>query len=164
MVDNQNNEIIERLLQQTKSPDVVKLKNISNTIQPIIDVTPVNSETVIRQVTRATTGVDIVYSTPTDKDFYLTSAALSYVKDVNCDIATGTIILEGDLFDKRSVNILTLPVITLTAQQGATNITFPIPIKMARNQSITLPNTFTAGVLIRCATISGFLVNTLNTE
>ena len=109
----------------------------------------------------STTGLKTVYTTPSDRDFYLTSIHLSLIANAACDIATGGVNVTATV-GGASKMIIGIPIITLTAQSGNQAITFDTPIKIDRNVAITVSGTFTAGVLVRTCTITGYFVDNSN--
>jgi len=95
-------------------------------------------------------------TTPADKDTYITGVALSFVKDVTCDAADGSLramVVVGGV----TRNLLSFGILTLTAQSGSNSISFPYPIKVDRNSSLGLAqSTFTAGKFVRCVNFFGY--------
>lgn len=94
-----------------------------------------------------------IYTTPTDKDFFLTSATLSYNKSV-ADSGTNAFI-KLTLPGQGESIILTLPGITLTAEKLAISSTFNPPILIKRGTNI-----YTSGANITtiCSNITGYSV------
>jgi len=123
------------------------------TIQPVIQVAPVAR--IVRNGNTSATGSLTPYTTPTDKDFYLTAIGLSYSKNVTCDVATGNVQLNITV-DGASVAVIALAMQTLTAQDGTAYISFPIPIKVDRGTAITGTNSYTAGAMRRTGVVVGY--------
>jgi hypothetical protein len=98
---------------------------------------------------------NIIYTTPTDKDFFLTSAMLHSLKDVT---STSTSTLLGVVIAGASVNVLSIYGITLTVQDQIISNTFFDPIKIDRGSQITV-KTSTAVANVRArAVITGYTV------
>lgn len=107
---------------------------------------------------QSTTGTFTLYTTSTTKDFYLSSLIFSMTKDATCDVATGTLNISSTINGiARTLGAHT--VITLTAQSEKLAITFAKPIKLDRGVTITVPGTFTLGVMSRFAGITGIEKN-----
>lgn len=104
----------------------------------------------------ATGGNVIVYTTPTDRDFYLTNAFMSISK-IATDSNDNTSLLINPIDDSSVVAICVLPGTTLTAQTSEISQTFKHPIKLKRGTDITIARN--AGNGTGCATIVGYTVN-----
>lgn len=101
------------------------------------------------------TGSVTVYTTPSDRDFYLTGIQYSMIKDATCDAATGTIQVGGTV-NGQSVAFLRKAIITLTAQSADITREFTRPILIDRGTAISMTATFTAGAMSRGCCITGF--------
>jgi len=98
-----------------------------------------------------------IYTTPADKDFYMTSAQLAWIKDVTSTAITMgmTIVIESS-----TRYVFEIPGISLTPDVGCVSNSFYIPIKCDRNTNIELiSNTNVANVRIM-GTIQGYTVET----
>lgn len=96
-----------------------------------------------------------IYTTPADADFYLVACQLSMIKDAG---ATSTHSSLNLYVDGVAQNILSIPGITLTAQNQSISLSFPRPLKIDRNTIIAVQNgTNNANVLAR-ASVTGFIV------
>ena len=101
-----------------------------------------------------------LYTTPSDKDFYLTGFNISVAKDAACDVATSSHTLRVVMFGANQ-SLALIPVITLTAERAETSADFPVPIKIDRNTIISfLSGAHTAGLFNRGVTIRGYTVET----
>ncbi len=76
-----------------------------------------------------------IYTTPTDKDFYLTFCCLGVIKDVT---ATSVESYLSAVIDGVRVYILDIPGITLTPQDQTLCVSFPLPIKIDRGTTINI--------------------------
>jgi hypothetical protein len=101
------------------------------------------------------TGTITIYTTPADKDFYLTSIYFSLVKDVLCDVATGRAVVTT-MIEGATRELIGFGIITLTAQNNSLAISFPYPLKIDRNSAIIQGSTTTAGTIVRSIGITGF--------
>lgn len=127
---------------------------LDETIVPVFDVRP--PATLCRSQTASNTGAaQTIYTTPTDQDFFLTSASLSLIKDATAT-STGTnirVTIEGV-----ARIILAITSITLTAQQAQMQQSFPFPIKVDRGTNITIEHSAGTANVLGVATIQGFLI------
>jgi len=140
--------------------------NIPSTVLPTIQPTiSVEKKYVDIVRTRTTAGSETgyaLYTTPTDKFFYLTNAQLSISKDAACDAATGACFIYG--FVSGAIrNLIQVSTITLTAMQDTVSVTFSPPVKLDRNTAITATwaGTHTAGIFVKSAVIIGYLSDSL---
>ncbi len=131
---------------------------IMNEIVPVIVVEP--KVDIFINSAKTTTGANTIYTTPTTKDFFLTGILISYVKDAVCDVADGVITLNTTI-DGLTRFIISLPVLTLTAQQDEKVIIFNKPIKIDRGVTFNYSGTFGAGKMIRECSIIGYTVETV---
>lgn len=135
-----------------------------NKIVPVIDVNPKHARVagvVVSQV-KSTTGTQTMMTTATNKDFYITGATFSFIKDATCDIASGSISLYTQIDGAGGLAFITFPVLTTTAQSGYLSLSFTTPIKVDRGVAISFNGTFTAGAMVRAASIIGYYVDNIN--
>lgn len=121
------------------------------TIQPIVDIR--DRANIVRSNTRSTTGTGTILTTPSDKDFYLTTLSFSATADATAD---NTVYSIATTIEGAARNILQLVKTSLTAYENVATITFSPPIKIDRNVTITLGSTFTVGTSNCAATLTGF--------
>lgn len=120
----------------------------------VIPIQPVSR--IIKAAAASNTSIITPYTTPTDKDFYLTGVTLSFVKDAANDLATGSLLVQTTV-NGETVSVTGIAVLTLTAQQQTVRCEFNPPIKVDRNAAIQLPTaTFTAGAMRRVLCINGY--------
>lgn len=129
-------------------------ETISKIIQPIVDITPRITETVLGTTSTVTGTVSLVVSN-IDRDFYITSFEFTYIKDANCDIPTGRIQCTAPLSGS-STSLTNIPVTTLTAEKDRVQVHYTYPMKLDRNATITMTGSFTAGSLSRYISVRGF--------
>lgn len=103
-------------------------------------------------------GSGVVYTTPTDKDFYLTGGSLGVIKDAT-STSTATVLIVT--IDGVTRNIGVIPSITLTAQSEVVPLNILKPIKLDRGTNISLFNGTAVANIKASATIHGYTVETL---
>lgn len=137
------------------SPEILPYITPTMEVKRFADIVKYNSHT--------TTGTKTIWTTPSDKDFYLETLFYSHSKNAACDVATGNLYVDVVLFDltTSTTQILNIPVITLTEESFRQQLIFPSPIRLARNTAIRMIGAFTAGILVRNATITGYTVETI---
>lgn len=110
--------------------------------------------TIVRQQVATNATSAVIYTTPTDQDFYLTAATIAWVKDAT---ATALYTRIGTTIGGGNVQLIPLTGLTLTATNGSSAVSFPVPIKIDRGVTINLEvSTNTANVTAR-ASIVGYL-------
>lgn len=146
--------------------DVLKLqvgRDKFPSVLPVIDVNPKHARVINKLIASSsvTTGTTTVYTTPTDRDFYLYGISIGYSKDAVCDQATGTINVQcTPASTSTAVTIFALPLLTLTAQQFMNQVSFDIPILLARGTNVTFGNaSFTVGLQSRSCCLQGLIVD-----
>lgn len=137
----------------TKNSDT--LPSTLNVLTPVIPITRYCDIVKSTAVTNATTGT--VYTTPSDKDFYLTAIHLAIYKDAT---ATSTDTSIRAFIQGLNTGILRVPGLTLTAQSEAMTLSFPTPIKIDRNTAITIDNTTNVANIKAFGSIIGYTVET----
>ncbi len=135
-------------------------QTLSSNIIPIIDMTPSFHAVVniANTASSTTTGAITILNPVNEGDLYITGAHIALVKDAACDMASGRVTLAATI-NGVVRSILSIPVLTLTAQQQSLSISFVRPIKVDKGTSVTLlTNSFAAGNLIRSGGIVGYTV------
>jgi len=113
-------------------------------IQPVIPISPVANISRGSGMTNALTSA--LFTTPADKDFYLTSAVLSVSKDVT---STAVAIDFRVVIDGASQTPIRISGITLTPLQATVPLVFNPPIKIDRNTAISInANTAVANIRV----------------
>jgi hypothetical protein len=127
----------------------------ANVIQPVVEVGPKVSK--VLKIASATTSSNstLIYTTPTDKDFYLTGAVLSHSKDATSDNTLVGILVFVDGLQAR---VLFRELQTTTAGNSTDVMNLSFPLKLDRGSRIDLAGTFTAGTMSKRASITGFIV------
>lgn len=94
-----------------------------------------------------------IYTTPIDKDFFLTSIDLSMIKDVTSTSIYTDVEIK---INGQTKTILYINGFTLTVQNISKIISFPIPIKLDRNSTITVNNNTNVANISSYCTITGY--------
>jgi hypothetical protein len=136
---------------------------LSMAVVPVMDMTPDLHRVadICEGASSAATGAFTVFTTPTDKDFYLTSAQISISKSAACDLATGVVSLTV-VISAQTKSILNIATVTLTAQQQSIALGLPVPIKLDRGSVISMSGTFGIAALSRAASIVGYTTDALS--
>lgn len=130
------------------------------TLLPVIPITPI-CEILINYRSGYVSGATTIYTTPSDKDFYVNTISLSYSKNA----ASTAPITSTDVtvvINAQTITIAALAIEVTTAASLATTISFPRPVKLDRSSVIQLADAFSlAGAFTRQVNISGYVENTL---
>jgi len=128
---------------------------VSEAILPVVDVNPRYTNIIgAAPATNATSGTP--YTTPANKDFYLTGFTISLIKDVT-STSTATALMA--YINGVQVALGRIAGITLTAQNDSLSASFPFPLKIDRNTAITITNTTNVANIAAYASIYGYLVD-----
>lgn len=132
------------------------LEEIGDEIIPVVVVE--RYANIVREAEGAGTGTVTAYTTPADKDFFLTGFNMNYSTDAACDTTSLSVqvFIEGV-----SRLLIRRKKITLTAASETVVREFSKPIKIDRNTAITLVCSFAAGNCPRSLTICGYTVETV---
>lgn len=132
---------------------------VSDIIIPVIPVLPIANIVETGTVTNATSGT--VFTTPTDKDFYLTGASLSMIKDVLSQSVSTDLraVLRGI-----TIFPLTIRSISLTIQNDSKAQIFNPPIKLDRGTTVTITNSNATAEITASATIYGYTQETISSD
>ena len=137
-------------LARDKPPTTIK-----DEVTPTYEIGP-KITTVIKQGSNTATTALTIYTTPVDKDFYITYIAISVSKDVASDLQS--VYLSVPTYGTQPVAGLILYLQTLTAESQHVELSFPHPIKVTRNTALVLNGTRTAGTMTKSAVIGGYLL------
>jgi hypothetical protein len=107
---------------------------------PVINVGPVVN--IVKSAACVNATVQTAWTTPTDKDFYLTAVHLTMVKDAT---ATSTYSRILATINGNAYSILYIPGFTLTAQSQIMVANFNPPIKIDKGTDLQLQNATTVG-------------------
>lgn len=156
MVLHNNPSIVERAQRVLNTKGNQTLSDqVEDKIRVVLPLTPVCR--VLAYGTCVNQTIQVLYTTPTDKDFYLTSAQLSMIKD-----ATST---STNSYIEVAVNgvatvLLTIAGFSLTAQNDSVAQSFPNPIKLDRGSQIRIANTTAVANSRAHGTIQGYTEET----
>lgn len=131
----------------------------SDKIVLVSDVNPKHARRVdtIRRATVLNATSATVYTTPTDRDFFITHASLSVIKDVTSTSIYARLLVTID--GSNSVSILDIPGFSLTPQNDSVAVSFPSPIKVTRGTSINVALSTNVANATASACISGYHVD-----
>lgn len=117
---------------------------LGKTVVPVMSVNPPKTCNVSGYKTKTSTGTITAYTTPLDKDFYLSTLQFSWTADATNDGVLNMVSVDVDdvAVETEVLNVMKNP---LTAQHGVEFISFPKPLKMKRGGNIKITQTFTAG-------------------
>lgn len=160
MVNIHNDEVTRRLVEDTKLSISEGIPNqLSQTIAPVLIVNPRITSNVLKQLNNIATGNLTIFRTPIDKDFYLTSAFIAYSKDGSCNNTELRLVVV--LPDGSTNDLLSIPSITLIANESNLSQSFNPPVKLQRDSEITLVGSFSLGLYAKSGGITGYSVDTL---
>lgn len=130
-------------------------------VVPVVDVNPKHARVcnIIRRTQANNNTSATVYTTPTDKEFYLVSYELSLIKDAT-STSVGTYI--EVTIDGATQILAYIDSFTLTAQAEAITGSFPIPIKIDKGSNINLRNSTNVANCKSDLAIIGFTVDNIN--
>ena len=157
-----NNEVRKAIATATSNrPERNEIPNTLNyNVQPVLETnflsagyTGYSVSTVATNATSAT-----LVSLPNDRDFYVTWACLSTIKDVTSTSTMASLLM--DLADSTvgSTQILHIAGITLTPQADSICISFPYPLKLTRGTNITVNNSTNVANVSSRGSVGGFYV------
>lgn len=157
MVEVQKSEVIEYLIKGLRlSPGLDSVpKELAKQITPVFNVEPVKYNNIIRYAQIVATGNTTVYTTPTDKDFYLNYLNLTSEWDA---AATPTeISIKCTPYGSAAVVIISFAVNSLNPSTDRDSVTALMnPIKLEPGSNVLLTATFGAGNLVANASIGGY--------
>ena len=113
------------------------------------------------RATSTTSSTSTIYTTPTDKEFYLTGISLSYSATVLND-QVRVYVQAQTLPSNLMAPIIDINVVTTVAQANTFCRDFTVPIKIAPGTIIGLVKTFTAGAGVYTANITGYTIDYVN--
>jgi len=130
---------------------------VSNDVQLVCDVNPKNYRkiNVVKSGQASNSTATTLYTTPIDKDFFLTNAAISVNKDITATSIESAIVLT--LEDGTSTSILNIGGITLTPQSQCMSISFNNAVKLKRNSTIVIINSSNVANILTKVNIMGYI-------
>jgi len=132
----------------------------SDFVQPVMEVNPKSFRriNVVKENSRITTGSTALYTTPTDRDFFLVAGYLQAVADATADNTTIYLLIQP--IDSAEVNIIQMRKLSLTAFSEKISFCLPFPIKIKRGTTISFGTTYTVGACVINAVIMGYTIST----
>jgi hypothetical protein len=167
MVQIHNSDLFKELRDGTKSQqlrDGVLPSQLAEKVVPVMEVNPklLRRCEIVRTNAASNATTATIYTTPTDKDFYLCGASLSVIKDVTSTSVVSAIAapVGGGTTDTR--RILVISEISVTIQNGSVATSFQTPIKIDRGVTIVVTNSTNVGNIRADGCIWGYLVENIN--
>jgi len=138
-------------------PAMALPRKLVDNIQPTYSINTRHMINVVQRTSRSTTGSTILFTTPTDRDFFLTSMTVA----ATCDATADSTNYSGFLFPfnspATSVLVIEIPKQTTTALSNVHQIkTFDPPIKISRGSAISITQAFTVGTSIVTGSLMGY--------
>jgi hypothetical protein len=111
---------------------------IAEKVVPVMEVNPkiLRRSNIVLNTRMVNNTAATIYTVPTDRDFYLVSAMLSFIKDATSTATEVNLRLKDEL--GISQRIMEFECLTLTAQADSMCITFPFPVKVPSGAPITI--------------------------
>jgi hypothetical protein len=154
-----NSDLTEALVKGAKIAVAVDKvpDQLGQTVVPVLDVTPrVHRVAIARSVASSSTGGATIFTTPTNKDFYLTGLFISMSDNAACD---GIYVRIQATINTTVYDLIRLQKQTLVATNLQDGISFSVPIKIDKGTGINMDNNFSVGTSVRAASIFGFEVD-----
>lgn len=132
---------------------------IADKVVPVMEVNPklLRRANIIRSANAINSTGATVYTTPTDRDFFLTSVHLSVIKDVTATSQNTELDFVTD--DGIQQYAFVINGITLTPQNEVIDQQLNPPIKLKRGTNISLVNGTNVATIRTHATITGYTVD-----
>jgi len=159
MVKHHNTTLIQDIQRIFNFKGEVPLSEVSDLLIPVVLIARVAN--VIRQTTRTATGAAGIFSTPSDKDFYLVSCNLSSITDATSD---GVRVFIRATISGVVREILTIRLQATVAEARDKVLVFNTPLKIDRGTNIDVVPAFTAGAEGHEASICGYTVETTSSD
>lgn len=152
--NNKIRDTIKQLLNLEMYQDKVPAE-IEDRVQLVIDVNPFRNEScdIVASNSAINSTSQTIYTTPTDKDFYICGAVISVIKDVTSTSIYSRI---AGTIAGATVLLLSIPGLTLTIQQDSVSINFSFPIKIDAGTNILIENSTNVGNVSSRGIIYGF--------
>ena len=156
MVQHRNPSIVEdsRRIFNTKVDDHIS-DQVAPIIQPVIEIKPFSN--IVASTSRGSKGTSTIFTTPAEKDFYLTSVGMSAQFDATADNLVVEIRAAINGVTKTLIDIRKLTTTAITAQPF---VSYDMPIKIDRGTTIIVQSVFTVGAGSFSGYITGYTVET----
>jgi hypothetical protein len=131
---------------------------LARSIVPTLEVNPAMFRrcNIVRGSSAINATTQTIYTTPTDRDFFLCGCSLNVIKDVTSTTTRSDIICNPD--GDTSQSVLRVSCLTLTPQTGQQSQVFPFPIKLKRGSNITVTNDTNVANVTSSGCIVGYTV------
>jgi len=147
-----NNDLINLFKETIKSQGVLTINKVNDSFTPTIETNPHLIKTCeCRDYLSIGSGTQTILSSKNCYR-YIVSVNFSMSKNATCDVSSGSIGIMG--YVSKQVMLCGLAVLTLTAERDSISVTFAHPVRLDRNTAVTMTGSFTAGSLIRTASIT----------
>lgn len=135
-------------------------KTISGQVIPVININPKDYRVVniVKDVNTTASGAVTLYTTPADKDFFLTSVTFSVVKDAACSHAGASRLRLAATINGETVGIAGVALLNLTAENKTVGYGYSTPIKIDRGTALQSGLTFIAGNYSLYMSLQGYTV------
>ncbi len=132
-------------------------KDIQKLIVPTIEINPklLRFCNIVKNATASNATAATIFTTPANQDFYLLAAQMSMIKDASATSLASSIDLTPE--GAQLASIMVIRGISLTAQNDSLTISFPVPLKLERNTTITINNTTATATVVSSGMIVGFI-------
>lgn len=154
--DTQNKQLVNTAIDELKlnpRTDAVP-QQVIPTIQPVFELKR-KTITVFSSASASNATSALVYTTPSDRDFYLVASHLSMKKDGSSPSTSSSIVAVPDSTGA-GVAINFVQGSASLAQEAHIYMDYPLPIKLKRNSQITVTNSSGTATIIASAFIYGY--------
>lgn len=136
---------------------------IAEKVVPVMEVNPnlLRNINIVESTSRTTSGTSTIYTTPTNKNFFLCGIFLGGMADAAADSTSFT--LSGTIKGGASgATLLSIPKLSLTAINFNQYVRFSYPILMQPNTAISITQTFAVGNSTIRGIVYGYVEDTTN--
>lgn len=152
-----NSELSKELLEGAKIQvhrDSVPTQ-LAEKVVPVMEVNPklLRRVNVLKRNSAVNSTSATILAVAADRDFYLTSAFLSVIKDATSTSVSSNITAT---IDGVSSNLLSIAELTLTAQSSQSNMAYTPPIKIDSGTNISVTNSTNVANITAIAGITGY--------
>jgi hypothetical protein len=135
-IDNTQTKVEMNDAMRGNSVSNIAPTRISDVIQPVININPKDYRRI--NIVKSRTNAGTVYTTPTDKDFYLAAIFIGGSSiTAGANAATISAIIEGDTSSTALASLKLSNTVVIDATSGNIPMTFPLPIKLAKGSAIS---------------------------
>lgn len=138
---------------------------LADKVVPVIDVNPKHSRIGnfnVQRIGDNSTGSKTIHTAASDRETYITGISITMIKDAACDAATASSCQITISVGGLTCSLISLSLITLTAQSFNINREFSIPIKIDKGSTVNWSATYGAGVMVRSCCLNGYTLENTN--